>query len=417
MQALSFAEGYFGPTATPTIVFDTANALGHQSKERTIGSTMGHAPLHTDLAAAPAFAPGTQPDSAIRLMASAGLLTADEPLLDSQIQPASVDLRLGARAWRVRASFLPGSGATVGERIARHGLFEIDLTDGAVLETGCVYVAELQERIALPSTMRGIANAKSSTGRLDVFTRVLADRSTTFDSVAPGYVGPLYAEICPGTFPIVVRKGSRLSQIRFRQGDSRLTDAETAALHAVDPLTDAAAPCFEGGVAFSVDLEGFGPDRIVGYRARQHAGIVDVDKVGAHRWREFWTPIHAGEGAELVLDPGAFYIMASKEAVSVPPEYSAEMVPFDPLLGELRCHYAGLFDAGFGHTSAQGSGSRGVLEVRCRDVPFVISHGQVLGRLVYERMAARPDALYGSAKASNYQGQTIRLGKVFDQGA
>jgi dCTP deaminase len=393
------------------------DALGHQSKERTNGSIMGHVPLHADFAAAPAFAPGTQPDSAIRLMASSGLLTAREPLLDSQIQPASVDLRLGARAWRVRASFLPGSGATVEERIARHGLFEIDLTNGAVLETGCVYVAELQERIALPSTMRGIANAKSSTGRLDVFTRVLADRSTTFDSVAPGYVGPLYAEICPGTFPIVVRKGSRLSQIRFRQGDSRLTDAETAALHAVDPLTDAAVPCFEGGVAFSVDLEGFGPDRIVGYRARQHAGIVDVDKVGAHRWKEFWTPIHAAEGAEIVLDPGAFYIMASKEAVSVPPEYSAEMVPFDPLLGELRCHYAGLFDAGFGHATANGEGSRGVLEVRCRDVPFVISHGQVLGRLVYERMAARPDALYGTAKSSHYQGQSIRLGKIFDQGA
>lgn len=378
---------------------------------------MGDASPHINLAATVAFAPGTQPDSAIRLMASSGLLAADEALIDSQIQPASVDLRLGARAWRVRASFLPGSGATVAERIARHGLFEIDLTNGAMLETGCVYVAELQERIALPSTMRGIANAKSSTGRLDVFTRVLADRSTTFDSVAPGYVGPLYAEICPGTFPIVVRKGSRLSQIRFRQGDSRLTDAETAALHAVDPLTDATVPCFEGGVAFSVDLEGFGPDRIVGYRARQHAGIVDVDKVGAHRWQDFWTPIVAGDVGEIVLDPGAFYILASKESVSVPPAYAAEMIPFDHLLGELRCHYAGLFDCSFGHASAGGSGSRGVLEVRCRDVPFVIGHGQTLGRLVYERMAALPDAPYGSAKASNYQGQQIRLGKVFDQGS
>ena len=346
---------------------------------------MGDASPHINLAATVAFAPGTQPDSAIRLMASSGLLAADEALIDSQIQPASVDLRLGARAWRVRASFLPGSGATVAERIARHGLFEIDLTNGAMLETGCVYVAELQERIALPSTMRGIANAKSSTG--------------------------------PGTFPIVVRKGSRLSQIRFRQGDSRLTDAETAALHAVDPLTDATVPCFEGGVAFSVDLEGFGPDRIVGYRARQHAGIVDVDKVGAHRWQDFWTPIVAGDVGEIVLDPGAFYILASKESVSVPPAYAAEMIPFDHLLGELRCHYAGLFDCSFGHASAGGSGSRGVLEVRCRDVPFVIGHGQTLGRLVYERMAALPDAPYGSAKASNYQGQQIRLGKVFDQGS
>ncbi|MGU3658467.1 2'-deoxycytidine 5'-triphosphate deaminase [Methylobacterium fujisawaense] len=374
---------------------------------------MTHVPNPLGLRALPAFASGTQPDSAIRLMADAGMIASDIPFVDGQIQPASLDLRLGAKAWRVRASFLPGSEATVRQRIDRLGLFEIDLTDGAVLETGCVYVAELQERIALPSSMHGAVNPKSSTGRLDVFTRVLADHAAAFDTVAPGYVGPLYAEIAPGVFPVVVRKGSRLSQIRFRHGRSRLSDAETATLHAADPLTDAPATCFQNGVAFSMDLQGFGPERIAGYKARPYAGIVDFDKVRAHPREVFWEPIPAPEDGLLVLDPGAFYIFASKEALSVPPDYSAEMIPFDPLLGEARWHLAGFFDAGFGHARAGGAGSRGVLEIRCRDVPFAVTHGQVVGRLVYERMAARPERLYGAEVASNYQRQGLALGKHF----
>ncbi len=374
---------------------------------------MTHVPNHADLRALPAFAAGTQPDSAIRLMADAGMIASDTPFVDGQIQPASLDLRLGAKAWRVRASFLPGADATVRQRIDRLGLFEIDLTDGAVMETGCVYVAEIQERIALPSSMHGAVNPKSSTGRLDVFTRVLADHAAAFDTVAPGYVGPLYAEIAPGVFPVVVRKGSRLSQIRFRQGRSRLSDAETADLHAADPLTDAGVPCFQNGVAFSMDLQGFGPDRIAGYKARPFAGIVDFDKVRAHPREVFWEPIPAPADGLLVLDPGAFYIFASKEAISVPAEYAAEMVPFDPLLGEVRIHQAGFFDCAFGHACGGGTGARGVLEIRCRDVPFAVTHGQVVGRLVYERMAGRPDRLYGAEVASHYQRQGLALSKHF----
>ncbi len=360
-----------------------------------------------------AFARGTQPDSVIGLMADAGMIASETPLVEGQIQPSSLDLRLGARAWRVRASFLPGCDATVQDRIDRLGLFEIDLTAGAVMETGCVYVAEIQERIALPSSLHGAVNPKSSTGRLDVFTRVLADHASAFDTVEPGYVGPLYAEISPGTFPVVVRKGSRLSQIRFREGRCRLSDDQTASLHAIDPLTDAPLPCFRNGVAFSMDLSGFGSDRIAGYKARPFAGIVDFDKVAAHRREDFWEPIPAPADGLIVLDPGAFYIFASKESVTVPPDYAAEMIPFDPLLGELRCHMAGFFDCGFGHSFADGAGSRGVLEIRCRDVPFAVAHGQVVGRLMYERMAARPDRLYGAAAASSYQGQNLALGKHF----
>lgn len=374
---------------------------------------MNHVPSSIRPAGRAVFATGTQPDSAILAMTAMGMISSAKPYVDGQVQPASLDLRLGAKAWRVRASFLPGSGATVMDRIDRLGLFEIDLTAGAVLETGCIYVAEIQERVALPGDLRGTVNPKSSTGRLDVFTRMIADRAVAFDTVAPGYSGPLYAEISPGTFPVVVREGSRLSQIRFRAGRCLLDDRETAALHAVDPLTDAPSPCFENGVAFSIDLEGFGPEGVVGYKAIPYAGAVDIDKSASQPWRKFWERIHVPQDDLLILHPGSFYIFASKEAVSVPPDYAAEMVPFDPLLGEARVHLAGFFDCNFGYTSDGAMPARGVLEVRCRDVPFAVVDGQVVGRLVYERMASRPERLYGSDLGSNYQSQGLKLAKHF----
>ncbi len=374
---------------------------------------MNHVPSSIRSTGAAVFATGTQPDTAILAMTGMGMIASAKPYVDGQVQPASLDLRLGAKAWRVRASFLPGRSATVMDRIEQLGMFEIDLTDGAVLETGCIYVAEIQEKVSLPVELRGTVNPKSSTGRLDVFTRMIADRAVAYDTVVPGYAGPLYAEISPGTFPVVVREGSRLSQIRFRSGRCRLDDAETAALHALDPLTDAPSPCFENGVAFSIDLKGFGPDRVVGYKAIPFAGAVDMDKAASQPWQKFWERIHVPTDDLLILHPSTFYIFASKESVAVPSDHAAEMVAFDPMLGELRCHLAGFFDPGFGASNGDGPKARGVLEVRCRDVPFAVADGQVLGRLVYERMASRPDRLYGSDLKSNYQGQSLKLAKHF----
>jgi dCTP deaminase len=366
---------------------------------------------------------GILPDRMIAALAEDGAITAVRPFAADQIQPASLDLRLGAVAYRVRASFLPGPGATVAKRIEELKLHEIVLTNGAVLETGCVYIVPLLERLALPDAIAAAANPKSSTGRLDVFTRVIADETRGFDRIEAGYRGPLYAEISPKTFPVLVREGSRLSQMRFRHGDSTLDGEALRALHARERLVDAAEAVLGEGVAVSVDLAGFdvGAARreradgssIVGYRAKRHTGLIDVDRRDGYVVDEFWEPVIARSERDLILDPDEFYILASKEAVQVPPDYAAEMVPFDPLVGEFRVHYAGFFDPGFGYVGAGGRGARAVLEVRSREVPFILEHGQIVGRLVFEKMLARPERLYGSGIGSNYQAQGLKLSKHF----
>lgn len=355
---------------------------------------------------------GILPDQDIATLFASGALSAP-PLDADQIQPASLDLRLGAKAYRVRASFLPGPNHLVSAKLDRLKLHEIDLANGAVLETGCVYIVPLQEALSLPADVSASANPKSSTGRLDIFTRVMTDLGQEFDKIPAGYKGPLYLEVSPRTFPIVVRAGSRLSQIRFRKGNALLSETELSALHASDRLVAIDPPNISGGgIALSIDLAG-PPGSIVGYRGKHHTGLVDVDRRAAHDIVDFWEPIYNHGSGELVLDPDEFYILVSREAVHVPPLYAAEMTPFDPLVGEFRVHYAGFFDPGFGHSAAGGTGSRAVLEVRSHEVPFILEHGQIVGRLVYEHMLSRPRALYGSDLGSNYQAQGLKLSKHF----
>jgi dCTP deaminase len=361
----------------------------------------------------PEGANGILPDRMIAAMADSGLILPAYPFVESQIQPASLDLRLSDIAYRVRASFLPGPDATVAERIDELKLHEIDLSDGAVLETNCVYIVPLLESLALPAEIVTSANPKSSTGRLDVFTRVIADGTRRFDMIGAGYHGPLYAEISPKTFPVLLREGSRLSQMRFRSGDAILAVDELNALHLKERLVDIDEADIVGGVALSVDLSGENSRGFVGYRAKRHTGVVDIDRRGGYPVDEFWEAMAARDDGSLILDPGEFYILASKEAVQVPPDYAAEMVPFDPLVGEFRVHYAGFFDPGFGYAGAGGKGARAVLEVRSREVPFILEHGQIVGRLVYEKMVARPQALYGQRIGSNYQAQGLKLSKHF----
>ena len=357
--------------------------------------------------------PGILPAHIIEALEQSGAITLACPFVAGQVQPASLDLRLGKRAWRMRASFLPGPDRPVAACIEQLALHEIDLERGAVLETDCVYVAELMEGLALPPDIAAAANPKSSTGRIDVFTRVIADHARAFDMIPAGYHGPLYAEISPRTFPVLARSGSRLSQVRFRHGHARLDDAGHRALHAREKLVTSSEPSISGGVAVSVDLAGFGEDGLIGYRAKRHTGLIDVDKVAAHDLLDFWEPIHDRGRRDLILDPGEFYILASKEAVRVPPDHAAEMTPFAPLVGEFRVHYAGFFDPGFGAAEAGGAGARAVLEVRSHDVPFILEDGQIVGRLVYERMAEAPRALYGAGLGSNYQAQGLKLSKHF----
>ena len=355
---------------------------------------------------------GILPDRMIAALAADGAILSENKFVPDQIQPASLDLRLGEVAYRVRASFLPGS-TTVARRIDELKLHEISLSDGAVLETGCVYIVPLQESLALPNEISAAANPKSSTGRLDVFTRVIADETRGFDRIETGYHGPLYAEISPRTFPVLVREGSRLSQIRFRHGHALLAAQALRDLHARERLVDSDKADVSEGVAVGVDLSGLGPNGLVGYRAKRHTGLIDVERRGSYAVLDFWEPMQARPDKSLILDPNEFYILASKEAVQVPPDYAAEMVPFDPLVGEFRVHYAGFFDPGFGYAGAGGKGARAVLEVRSREVPFILEHGQIVGRLVFERMLARPRTLYGTGIGSNYQAQGLKLSKHF----
>ncbi|MGR3496688.1 2'-deoxycytidine 5'-triphosphate deaminase [Citreimonas sp.] len=359
---------------------------------------------------------GVLPSQQIADLIASGAVSADLPFVDGQIQPASLDLRLGTIAYRVRASFLAGDGRSVADRIAEFEMHRIDLSAGAVLEKGCVYVVPLMERLALPRDLQAIANAKSSTGRLDLLTRVITDGGAEFDRIAPGHDGQLYAEICPRSFSVLVRPGMRLNQIRFRRGRAVLDDAELAALQKTDTLVSGGPVTIDDGLGFSVDLRP-GRGGLVGWRARPHTGVIDLDRIGHYDPAGFWDRIEGDTGVDgrgrIVLDPGAFYILVSREAVHIPPDYAAEMAPYLAMVGEFRVHYAGFFDPGFGHAAAGGHGARGVLEVRCHEAPFVLEHGQVVGRLVYERMAERPEQLYGAGIASNYQGQGLKLSKHF----
>lgn len=353
---------------------------------------------------------GVLPSQTIENMLASGQILTTEPPVQGQVQPASLDLRLGQVAYRVRASFLSGGHNSVADRLQEFEMHRIDLSGGAVLEKGCVYVVPLMESLDLPEDIQAVANAKSSTGRLDLLTRTITDGGTEFDRIQPGYSGPLYAEICPRSFSVLVRPGMRLNQIRFRQGQSVLSDPDLKVLHERSPLVDGDA-VIDDGLGFSVDLK---PENgtLVGYRAKPHTGVIDLDNIGHYDPAEYWEELHATDG-KIILDPGAFYILVSREAVHIPPAYAAEMAPFLAMVGEFRVHYAGFFDPGFGHDAAGGTGSRGVLEVRCHEAPFVLEHGQVVGRLVYERMADVPDQLYGTGIASNYQGQGLKLSKHF----
>ena len=339
------------------------------------------------------------------------LINPGRPLDDDQIQPASLDLRLGEWAYRVRASFLPGPKSTVEQRLQSLVLHRINLSEGAVLETGCVYIVPLLESLKLPKGVSAAANPKSSTGRLDIFTRVIADYAQEFDKVPEAYEGPLYAEISPRTFSILARTGSRLSQIRFRAGASLASDDIIRVLHANEGLISEGEVNIDNGLALTIDLSGAEVDNPVGFRAKRHSGLVDVDKKAGLEASDFWEPIW--QRGFLVLDPDQFYILASREAVRVPPTHAAEMVPFNPLVGEFRVHYAGFFDPGFGHSSGHGEGARAVLEVRSHEVPFILEDGQIIGRLVYEPLTEVPSQVYGQGIGSNYQRQGLKLSKHF----
>jgi len=356
----------------------------------------------------------------IKAMIGRKLIRAEAPLEPSQLQPASLDLRLSKEAYRVRASFLPGRGGAVRERLKSLNAEPVSLAGkGAVLEKGIVYIARLMERLELRPNLSGAANPKSSTGRIDIFTRLIVDGGEAFDDVPLDYQGELWLEISPRSFSVRVKAGTKLNQVRFRSRHPQQRDRHTFTLddpdlrkrHLASPLVDSPLDVREG-VVLRVDLGGLG-ESVVGYRAIKNSDVIDVNRVRGYAIEDFWEPIQAREDRRLILDPDQFYILASREKVQIPSDLAAEMAPIDPAIGEFRVHYAGFFDPGFGQGSDGRPSARAVLEVRSRDVPFLLEDGQPVGRLVYEKLAGAPDALYGGDATSNYQHQGLKLSKHF----
>ncbi len=365
------------------------------------------------------FTTGILPSQMLRQLIAQGSISADGPIEPEQIQPSSIDLRLGPVAFRVRASFLSSAGSTVARKLEDQKLHEIDLSHRAVLEKGCVYVVPLKESLNLPPQVSGKANPKSSTGRLDIFTRLITDYGRQFEFVPAGYKGPLYAEIVPRTFSILVRQGARLNQLRLTRGTPLPSDTQLTELDERETLIYMAdespgeATISNKGLHLSVDLAGADEASVIGYRAKKHASLIDLDRIDHYDPLDYWEPIHRTRTRDLILDPEEFYILASKEKVRIPSTFAAEMVPYDPSVGEFRIHYAGFFDPGFGYGSDDVKGTRAVLEVRSHEVPFLLEDGQEVGSLIFERLMAVPDKLYGQGIGSNYQRQGLALSKQF----
>jgi dCTP deaminase len=364
-------------------------------------------------------AKGILPCQDIRQLIECGYVYAKPAILEAHIQPASLDLRLGDIAHRVRASFLPGPNHTVESRIKEMRMTRVDLTSAAVFEKDCVYIVPLLEEVNLPADISGKANPKSTTGRLDIFTRLITDYGVEFDRVPAGYKGRLYAEVVSRTFTVAIRAGMRLSQLRFVQGNpdprdmsriKRLDDEQT--LVYMDDDTPVKAR-IDRGLRITLNLEGAEPDEVVAYRARHNAPVIELDKINHYSPAEFWESHRQSTNRSLILHRDDFYILASRERVRVPPDYAAVMVPFDTSDGEFRIHYAGFFDPGFGYGTSDIKGTRAVLEVRAHEVPFLMEHGQLVGRLNYMPLLSRPDKIYGADIGSSYQQQALALSKQF----
>ncbi|HVO63338.1 MAG TPA: 2'-deoxycytidine 5'-triphosphate deaminase [Terriglobales bacterium] len=365
-----------------------------------------------------AYTTGLLPSQTIRKLIEQGRISASPAITEEQIQPASLDLRLGEIAHRVQASFLPGQLSTVEDRIRDLRMMRVDLTRAAILEKGCVYIVPLLESVNLPADISARANPKSTTGRLDIFTRLITDYGAEFESVPAGYKGNLYAEIVPRTFTVAVRAGMRLNQLRFVRGKPLSSDSTITTLDEAETLVylDENNPMkaqVDRGLLVSVNLEAAEPSEVIAYRAKRNSPAIELDKINHYEPEDFWDIKCQPKNKALILDPGDFYILASKERVRVPPEYAAEMIPIDPSVGEFRIHYAGFFDPGFGYGSSDIKGTRAVLEVRAHEVPFMIEHRQVVGRLKYMRLLSRPDKIYGTGIGSSYQRQELTLSKQF----
>ena len=361
---------------------------------------------------------GVLPSQKILGLVNKGYISAEVDIEDAQIQPASIDLRLGPKAYRIQASFLPGPHSGVMNKLQEWLIVELDIATPTVFERGCVYIVPLMEHMNLPSDIGAKANPKSTAGRLDIFTRLITDGAIEFEQVPNSYKGGLYAEIVPRTFPILLTQGDRLNQLRFSRGkppslDSRLQKLDEEEILVYEAGDRPGEASIRNGLRLSINLQGTSEDEVIGYRAKKHAPAIEFTKINRYTPTDFWEIIQNPKNNSLILNPDDFYILGSKEKIRVPPHYAAEMVAYDSSIGEFRIHYAGFFDPGFGYGLSDVKGTHAVLEVRSHDVPFIIEDGQTVGRLIYERLMAPSEKIYGVNIGSSYQCQGLSLSKQF----
>jgi dCTP deaminase len=381
--------------------------------------------LGTDLMAYLKGKPGYLPCQLIEQVHRQGMIRSQETILASQIQPVSMDLRLGPKAYRIQCSFLP-ENEPVETKLKEVSLYDFDITDGGILEKNAIYLIPLMEELSLPSSLWGLANPKSSTGRLDMFTRVIVDGGHRFDEIPLGYKGKLYLEIISRSFPVKIHAGLSLNQLRLANVSSQSLDKKKLVLkYRNNPIlfdrSGFSIPVdevkVEEGIYVSVDVSGDQPDSIIAYKAKTNSTVIDLSKTKYYKAEEFWEPIYRNKKNWLILEPESFYIMMSKERVCIWPDWLAEMVAYEPNSGELRTHYAGFFDSGFGWNGTDdliNQGTRAVMEVRPHDVPFMVEDGQTFCRLKFEKVVERPEKLYGLSLNSNYHSQGLALSKYFN---
>ena len=349
------------------------------------------------------------------------LITADTALCDDQIQMASIDLSLKGPVYGMRASGLPRRGETVRSRIdasAKTG-YTFNLTgEDKLLSRRQTYIIPLNEGLKLPPGFAARFSPKSSTGRVDVLARILADGIPHFDSVpAEGYRGPLYLEVTPLSCDILLRSGQSLMQMRLRQGDSLVSANDLVTLQAEKgivwgkdgkPIAPEKLSLAEHGLYMHVDL-----DRdIVGFMARDPIlAELSFAKSDFYDPYDFWEPITRPKGGSIVLNPGRFYLLATKERVKVPSNICGDIAAYDASTGEFRTHYAGFFDPGFGGSKPEERGTVGVMEVRGREIPFELQDNQPVCRMDFQWLDEVPNRLYGAG--NNYTGEQPSLGKFF----
>ena len=330
----------------------------------------------------------------------------------SQIQPSSLDLTLSEECYEIEASFL-SPNHNIRDKLNNIINKKIDLNEVYIFKKNITYIVRLNEKLNLKNDIFGKCNPKSSTGRLDIFCRAILNFSDEYEKIPLNYNGEIFLEITPRSFNIALIKGDSLNQMRLiYQNHDYVDDESLHNFHNIDPIIfdefgNTNVADISSGLKISVDLKKI--NKTSAYIAKDNAPVLHYDKINSHKVADFWDTIKTKDDY-LIIKPGKFYILKSKQKIRIPKTMAGEMKPYDTGIGDFRVHYAGFFDPGFGDPF----GSYAVLEVKTNEVPFILNDGQVIAKIQYEKLNKETKVVYGSNIKSNYQNQELALSKHFE---